>query len=308
MKIDATLIISILAIIIPLIVTYHLAKKQGIFKSVDLRFFPVEADFASKYLKFQKRPWFIVHSSEAFPSEDETILVYLPLTIFNKGKVAAENVTFALEYDSAYSTTYLGDDVMYGEAKHMNQIRRSHQDTPFGTSTFYEFPIIPAQSGVPFFEVLPFRSRELKYTKTEMEKWLFKNISNKTTGIIKMRYHISAKNISKSIQGEFFVFLTKQKNIKDFVNANTDVIMKLLEKFDYPYVKLRQSRLWIPWPYQFFFKLLYSRKWPTYKLQFKSVNAFSMIEDDGKKLHVIEAIEESQTTWSIIKIPLSVKG
>ncbi|HWD88022.1 MAG TPA: hypothetical protein VG367_07850 [Mucilaginibacter sp.] len=295
--------LTIIGIVFTGILSYYLAFKQGIFKKATLFFQPV---FPTKYESYKKNPygpWFIVNSCHLSSSDDNRLIIFMPLTIENKGLLAAENVTVTFFYDAKYTTEHQGDDFLYKEAAQMNSgAKRFHNTMYEFCQSVYEFPMIAPQGKIGFFEPINFDPRFLKLSSPKFNQTLFNGLDKKID-VTNINYQISAKNLERPITGNFWAIFCSNASMDDFLNGNEDVICRILETYNKKYKKITSKKLFLPMPRKFWFNLFYKNLKVVFNIDFKEICAYSFMETKEKKLFAIEAIEKSKAAGATIVIP-----
>lgn len=304
---DINIALTILGIVIAVLVAYHIAFRQGAFKSVDLFFYPSLTNVQLPKQKHYENSWVLVNSCHLPQTNTgNKLLVHLPLTLQNRGKLAAENVMVTLKYDSAYSTSYLGNDVIYSpNDSKLSLIKRQHFDEPYKQChTVFEIPMIPAKSVVSFFDILTYHPHFLTQHVTQLERQVL--LEDKQISILKIAYQILCRNSSINAQGSFFMVSTNIDDMHIFIDKYQDQLSEVFEQYDPNFKKIKDKRRWLPYPQKFFAGLLYSNLGLNYNIVFKSIEGYAFMEDSKKKIHAAEAFELSKIDWGVVRVPFTL--
>jgi hypothetical protein len=299
--------LTVLGIISAVIVAYHIAFRQGAFKFVNLSFYPALTSVQLPRKKDYANSWVLVNSCRLpETSSGNKLLIHLPLTLENRGKLAAENVIVTLSYDSCYSTGYLGNEVIYSpNGSNISLIKRQHHEEPLNQChTVFEIPMLPAKSIVSFFDILTYHPYFLTQAVTKLEKKVA--LKHKQIAIVKISYQILCKNSSMNAMGSFFMVSTSIDDMHIFIDKHQDQLSDVFEQYDPNFKKIKEKPRWLPYPQEFFAGLLYGNMGLNYNLVFRTIGGYCFMEDREKKPHVAEAFELSTVDWGVVRIPFTL--
>ena len=294
------IIIGILGIIISSILVFYALRVQGNYKKSEVYLYPTypqNLDNNSDLIKYFKKNtcWLTVNSCPVSPKDGAPMVIQHPFVILNQGKLAAENIIIQIFYEMKYSIEHLETNLAYEQMGTLNNgIKRTHyQVSENRCCSVFEIPMIPGESGIPFYEYLWYDPKFLVEKKSQMDQKIFGNDAIQKT-VTKFYYNVNGKNINKT-DGSFFLFSCMDDKEEHFIEQNLSFIENIIKYFHEGYKKVFNRIYILPWPRKFFFWLFYRNRRITYIIAYKRIEAYGIMEptDKKKKSFVMEYIPKT---------------
>lgn len=185
---DSELIVTIVLGIITISVMIYIACRQGIFKK------PKLSATSGTYGTLGKQIWSIVVGIKNITTE--YYIVFLPYIIENRGDIALKETVVQFLYDKEFDSSIFNllNPKLYDDKIFNYNINRSIKHIRNNVLVEYHIPLLPPKSPLYLEEPILIKKSEFNKTKTNFEKKIIEECSDKDYIIKNLRCNIFAEN------------------------------------------------------------------------------------------------------------------